>query len=292
MVGSGLEASCDGGLGDLGDGDLQGGLSGGDGFGVGVVADLAEALGHALGESVVDLFEGPLLVLGFLGVFEVGDVDAASVAEDVGDDEDVALFEDVVGIGGGGAVGAFGDDFCFDEGGVIGGDLGLGGGGDEDVAVELEDLGTEDRLGLGEAFDEALVGVGVLEEGVDVDAFGVSQASGDVGDADDGSAESSHFGGGDGAYVAEALDGDAEVFDVEVEFVAGGDDGVDDAPACGFSSAYDAAEDDGFSGDEASSGDGGAVGVGDAVADVGHVFFVGAHVGCGDVDFWSDVSSE
>ena len=48
-------------------------------------------------QPLVHVVAGHLIPLRFLGVFEVGDEDAAGVAEDVGDDEDAAGVEDFVG---------------------------------------------------------------------------------------------------------------------------------------------------------------------------------------------------
>lgn len=49
-------------------------------------------------------------VVQVLEPLEEGDGDTSSVDVQVGDDEDVALDEDLVGSGGGGAVGGFSDD--------------------------------------------------------------------------------------------------------------------------------------------------------------------------------------
>ncbi len=86
-----------------------------------------------------DFVARPIEVLEVLEPLEVGDDDAAGVAEDVGDDfEVVALVEDDVGLVGGGAVGGLGEDAAAELGGVGGGDDALDGGGDEDGAGELE----------------------------------------------------------------------------------------------------------------------------------------------------------
>ncbi len=71
-----------------------------------------------------------------LDPFEVADDDAAGVAEDVGDDEDFALavIQYEVGVGGGGAVGAFGEDAALQTAGGIAVDGLFHGGGDQDVA--------------------------------------------------------------------------------------------------------------------------------------------------------------
>ena len=71
-------------------------------------------------EAVGDFGFAPEEVLQVLDPFEVGDDDAAGVAKDVRDDEDFlpTLEEDLVGIGGGGAVGALGENAALEAGGV------------------------------------------------------------------------------------------------------------------------------------------------------------------------------
>ena len=77
---------------------------------------------------------------------EVADGDAAGVGEDVGHDGDAALGEDLVGLGGGRAVGAFDDDLGLRRGrrcrAVI---WRFHRGGDEHVAGQLEQLVVGDR---------------------------------------------------------------------------------------------------------------------------------------------------
>ena len=52
----------------------------------------------------------PEIALAVLHPLEVAGGDAAGVGEDVGNDEDPLVGEDLVGDGGGGAVGAFAED--------------------------------------------------------------------------------------------------------------------------------------------------------------------------------------
>ena len=69
--------------------------------------------------------------------------------------------EDLVGDGGGGAVGAFAEDLAADAVGVLAGDDVFGGGGDEDLAVVGEELVLVGGLGAGEAGDGAGAACGV-----------------------------------------------------------------------------------------------------------------------------------
>ena len=85
-----------------------------------------EGLGEGLLEDAVELAHDfafvPEEALEVLHPFEVADDDTASVAEDVGDDEDVAaLVDDGISFGCRGAVGTFGEDFAADLRGVGGG---------------------------------------------------------------------------------------------------------------------------------------------------------------------------
>ncbi len=102
----------------------------------------AEGLLEDAEEFVHDFALVPKELLQALHPLEVGDDDAAGVAEDVGDDEDVvpALEEDAVGGGRGGAIGGFGEDAAAELGGVLLGDDAFDGGGHEDIAREGEEV--------------------------------------------------------------------------------------------------------------------------------------------------------
>src|SRR5262249_42501959 len=126
----------------------------------------------------------PEVSLAVLDPLEVGGGDAAGVGQDVRDDEDALVGEDLVRGGGGGAGGAFADDFGLDAGGVLAGDDVLSGGGDQDVAIgEQEFLGVG-GFGLGEAGD-GLVAVTILEQIVDIDAARIVEPAIVLGDAGD-----------------------------------------------------------------------------------------------------------
>ena len=125
----------------------------------GVGDDVVEAVGHDVVEALVDFGFGPEVAHAVLHPLEVAGGDAAGVGEDVGDDEDALVGEDLVGDGGGGAVGAFAEDLAADAVGVLAGDDVLGGGGDEDVALVGEELVLVGGLGLAEAVDGAGCGL-------------------------------------------------------------------------------------------------------------------------------------
>jgi hypothetical protein len=134
-VRAGVDAALLGGVGYAVDGQHVGGDAVVDGVGDGVVEDVVEAVDHDAVEALVDFVLGPEVAHAVLHPLEVAGGDAAGVGEDVGDDEDAFFGEDVVGDGGGGAVGAFAEDAALELRGVAAGDDVLGGGGDEDLAL-------------------------------------------------------------------------------------------------------------------------------------------------------------
>jgi len=93
--------------------------------------------GHPGVELLSDLFDVPAVPVDVLDHLEVGDGDASGVAEEVGDDVDPLIVEDLIRLGGGGAVGELRDDLRLYPGGVLLGDDVLEGGDDQDVDVEL-----------------------------------------------------------------------------------------------------------------------------------------------------------
>ncbi len=97
----------------------------------------------------VDFVAGHLIALRFLGVFEIGDEDAAGVAEDVGDDEDAAGVEDFVGRGRQRRVRPLGDQPRADASGVFVGDGRAAGRGNQHVAVGFEHGVERDVLAAG-----------------------------------------------------------------------------------------------------------------------------------------------
>ena len=97
-----------------------------------------------------------------LNPFEVAHGDAAGVAEDVGDDEDIiALVEDCVSVGSRGAVGSFGEDAALEFCGVFVSDDAFFGGGDEDVAGLDEESLVREVFCIGES-GEGFVGLEVF----------------------------------------------------------------------------------------------------------------------------------
>ena len=147
--------------------------------------DLLEPLAHPLGQTLFDLGERHLFALRLLRVFQVGDEHAAGVAENVGDDERAAAVEDLVGLGRGRGVGAFGDDPGLDAIGVLVGDL---------RARRRRESGCRSRFRARPCRRSSVppakprtppVALTCGQQGVDVQAVRVDDAAGDVGDGDD-----------------------------------------------------------------------------------------------------------
>src|SRR6202789_3324537 len=284
-----VDAALFGGVGHAVDGQHVGGDAVVDVVGDGELEDVVEAVDHDAIEALVDFFFGPEVAHAVLYPLEVAGGDASGGGEDVGDDENALFGEDVVGDGGGGAVGAFAEDAALDLRGVAAGDDVLRRGGDEDVALLGEDAVLVEGLGSAKAVDGSGA-VLVFEEFGDVDAVGVEECAIVLADADDLVALVPEELGGVGAYVAEALDDDRGFGGDHVEVFEGlvGDDG--DAAAGGLATASRAAERDGLAGDD--GGDGLAHVHGVAVHDPGHGLLVGVHVGRGDVFFRADELDE
>ena len=125
---------------------------------------------------------------------------------------------------------------------LAGGDLVLERGRDEDVALDLEDLLVRDRLRAGEADDRAVLGL-PGDDALDVEPVGVVDAARRVGDGDDRRAVlGDHQLRRDRAGVAEALDDDSGVIEVDVQVARGLCDAVDRAARRGLVAALGAAE--------------------------------------------------
>src|ERR1700716_3835913 len=129
---SGVDAALLGGVGHAVDGQHVGCYTVVDVMSAGVGDDVVEAFGHDVVETLVDLGLGPEVAHAVLDPLEVAGGDAAGVGGDVGDDEGAFVGEDLVGHGGGGAVGALAEDLAANAFGVLAGDDVFGGGGDED----------------------------------------------------------------------------------------------------------------------------------------------------------------
>jgi len=289
LAGLGVDAALFGGVGYAVDGQHVGGDAIVDIVGLGVGDYVAEALGHDIVEALVDFGLGPEVAHAILDPLEVAGGDAAGIGQDVGDDEDALVTEDLVGDGGGWAVGAFAEDLATDPFGVFAGDDVLGGCGDEDVALVGEEFMPVGGFGLAEAIDSSGLGA-VFDERGDVDAIGVVESAVVLRNADDGVALFVKELGGVGADVAEALDDDSGPVDGHAEVLDGFVTDYGDAAAGGFFASARAAEVDGLAGDDGVNGLAHVHGVG--VHDPGHSLLVGVHVGGGHVFFGADELDE
>ena len=109
---SGVDATLFGGVSYAVDGQHVGGDAVVDAVGSGVVDDVVEALGHDVVQTLVDFSLCPEVAHAILNPLEVAGSNATGVGEDVGDDEDPFVSENLVGDGGGGAVGSFAEDLA------------------------------------------------------------------------------------------------------------------------------------------------------------------------------------
>ena len=159
---------------------------------------------HLLEAAIHDLF-CPEVAHAVLHPLEVGDRHAAGVGEDVGHDEDAFRLENLVGIGRGRAVGTLDDDLGLNARSVGRGDLVLGRGGHQQIAVEFEQLLAVDAFGAREAFEGAVL-VEKAEDGRHVQAVLIVDRAVDVRDRRDLVAHLLNELGAQAADVAAALD--------------------------------------------------------------------------------------
>jgi hypothetical protein len=169
---------------------------------------------------------------------EVGDNRAAGVGEDVGYHEYAAVIEDLVGIRGRRVVRALDQHPCADRAGVGRGDRAAEGGGNQDLALEREQLLRWDRCGT-----PGVAGVRILDqpaacgqvslERVRVDAdLGVARAA-RVGDGDQLAPELGDDPSDPVADVSEPLHDHARGGWIEIQLAGGLAVGIDRAAAGG-----------------------------------------------------------
>ena len=191
------------------------------------------------------------------------------------------------------AVGCLGDERRLDVGGVALVDHTLEGGGNENVAVGLEQGGAVlGVFGTGETF-HSTVFINVLFDRLDVEPIGGADGAVTLHDGDDLCAVffAEKFSGVI-ADVAQALNHDAFAFECALEFGAGDILWVTEkfaqaelhTPAGGLGAAGDAAEVNWLAGDTAHTADLFGIKVLIRVGYPAHLSFAGAHVRGGDVE--------
>ncbi len=216
-----------------------------------------------------------------LNPLEVADGHPAGVAQDVGDDGDVPLVEDLVGLRRRGAVGPLGHDLRLDLRRVVAGDGLLQGGGDQDVALQLQDL----LVGQGIRSREAhhAPGLGLVEtDRLRVQPVGVEDGAPGVADGHDGGAlliveEAGRV----VPHVPVALDGDGGRAEVHLQALGGLPGGVHDPPGRGLLPPLGPPNDQGLPRHHA--GHGVSLVHAEGVHDPGHDLGVGVDVRGGDV---------
>ena len=225
------------GFGDAFDPEAQRGSARGHFFFAAQGQSLVEGAFHDAEKFVHHFSLGPEEALEVLDPFEVGDDDAARVAENVRDDEDFGtLIEDEVRFGRGRAVGGFGEDAALDFGGILAGNLALNSGRDKNVARGEEKLFVGDGVGAGKT-GNGFVGSDVFVQREEVEPGFVDDAAADVADGDDFNAIFGQCVRCDGTDVPIALDNGSGFFGIHAQSVQSAVDEVSDAAAGGFSAA-------------------------------------------------------
>src|SRR5690349_2972873 len=155
-----------------------------DGVGLGVFHHRLERLAHDVLQLLVDHGLLPEVSLAVLHPFEVGGGDAAGVGQNVGHNENALVGENVVCRRGGRSVGAFDENAGLDLVGIAAGDLVLGGGGNQHVAVGQHQLGGIVLFRSREAVNHAVV-LAIVPQRLDINALAVVEAAADFHDAND-----------------------------------------------------------------------------------------------------------
>src|SRR5712672_1258003 len=115
--------------------------------------------------------------------FEIADDNAAGVAENIRDEEELfVLAENLVGFVGGRAVGGFGEDAALQLANVPLGDLAFERGRDENVALQFNQLLVCQSLAVAFVLAEVAGFGGVVDHGVHVEPFRVVETAGVIAD--------------------------------------------------------------------------------------------------------------
>src|SRR5207302_1808100 len=157
-----------------------------DPMGFGIAHYFIEAVLHDVLQAFVDFAFAPKEALAILYPLEVADGDAASVAQNVGDNEYSLPLQNLVGRGGGGPVGTLAENARLNAMGVLAGDLVFDRGGEQDVNRLEEDLlGSELDAVSGALGDGLVLRVHRIDPGGDVETFFIVERAVDVGHAHD-----------------------------------------------------------------------------------------------------------
>ncbi len=111
--------------------------------------------GHFPIEAFVDVLDVPGIHVEVLDHLEVGNRYAAGVTKEIRDDVDALFKEDIIGFRGGRPVGQLGDYLGVDVAGVLLRDDVLDGRRDQDIDVQLEQLGVGHAFRAGQVADGA-----------------------------------------------------------------------------------------------------------------------------------------
>ena len=102
----------------------------------GITGDVVEAIHHDFFEAIIDQLFVPEVALTILDPLEVGYSDAASIGQNVWNDENALVLENGIGAERGGAICAFTQDAGLDTAGIGGGNDVFLGSGQQDIAIE------------------------------------------------------------------------------------------------------------------------------------------------------------
>src|SRR5690606_11823537 len=130
-------------------------------------------------KTLVDFLLGPVEAGEVLHPLEIADRDAAGIGQDVGNDQGAVGGKNVVGFGGGGAVGALDDDLGAYRVGIVFVQLAFQRGGDQQFGFQRPEFGGRQDVGVGGAGHTAMF-FDMLEQRQDIEAAVIVHATGVV----------------------------------------------------------------------------------------------------------------
>ena len=244
--------------------------------------NVLKGLAHGLAESFVYLFLGPEQLGQPLDPFEIRNGDAAGIGQDVRNQKHSLVGENLVSARSCRTIGSLCNNPGPDAIGVRFGNLVLQGGGEQHVAVQLQQFRVGHLIAIGKVGDAAAVAF-VGGQLVHVDTGRAVYASLRVACCNDDGALLFEQHGRNPADIAETLHRDARPLQRHAHMFQAFYDGRDTSATGRFLAPTGAAHGYRFSSNHAAYGvaDTHAVGVHDPRHDLG----VGVHVGCRNVGF-------
>ena len=172
------------------------------------IVNVCESFDHHLFLSVNNFFFGPEVSVEVLYPFEVGNSYAAAVSENVRNNFDASLMEDDISFIIGRAVSSFDDHLSFDLVSVLFSDLEFQSSRNQNINILEKNFVAADSGSTRIAFDQAVMSFGIFFNFVRIQAVGIIDTAGDIGQGNNLQAFIGCAFSSPGTNVAEALDSD------------------------------------------------------------------------------------